>query len=122
MTAVIRVSVSVTIVSLKTGILGSILPLPCGAHVQGAKADETNIAAVTSMSVCQNKMTWLSNRVYSLNLLGDEKGGERRLITVLHQYTTRAICSLRRNGPFASSEDETNDEKAGKLLASRIAT
>jgi hypothetical protein len=28
----------------------------------------------------------------------------------------------RRNGPFAHSENETNDEETGKILASRMAT
>jgi hypothetical protein len=74
------------------------------------------------MSVCETEETWLSNRVHSLELLEDEQGGERRLIAVLTPIpnTSRLLSprikhgtddqKARRNGPFAHSEDETNDE------------
>ena len=61
MTAVMRVSDPVMIISLENGecmgeMLGFILPLPwpkpCGVYVQGAKADETNDNQSCSVYEC----------------------------------------------------------------------
>jgi hypothetical protein len=91
------------------------------------------IIAETSMSVCEGKETWHSNRFHSLKLLRSEKGCERKLIVLTPITNTSRVLlprvkhgtdnqESRGDGTFTYSEKKPNNEETGKVLASRMAT
>ena len=86
------------------------------------------------MRVCDDKRTWHSDQLHSLDLLVGEKKSKGRLIRVLTPITntSRELFprikhgtdnhKSRRDGTFTNSENKTNDKETGKVFASRMTT
>ena len=89
--------------------------------------------AETSMSVCEGEETCLSNRFRSLKLLRSQKACERKSIVLTPITNTSRVLlprvkhgtdnqESRCDGTLTYSEKKPNNEKTGKVLASRMAT